>query len=87
MEIPEATEVDLTSFRKNDVVQFQKPNEDNWIKGRLVSRAGKATGQYKRWWNVEDAQTGHISATDLGSLSKIQKFESHNPTYGNPSNN
>ena len=38
-----------------------------------MNRAGNATGQYKRWWNIEDVETGHVSTTDLGSVNKIQK--------------
>ena len=38
------------SVKINDLIKYKKDN--TWITGTITSRAGKATGKYKHWYNV-----------------------------------
>jgi hypothetical protein len=56
-------------LRRND----RKDNdEDNYLKGRLYSRAAKAKGKKRDWWNVEDMVTGDIRAMDLSKVTELR---------------
>ena len=59
--------------RKNDSIRFKRTQESEWENAKVVSRAGKATGKYKNWWNVQNNDTGHIQAEDFGQLVEFEK--------------
>ena len=66
----EGTEIDREAVKSrpikiNDVIRYKEDNE--WITGIIISRAGKATGKYKNWYNIKnDSNEG--KSIDLGSL-------------------
>ena len=49
----------------NDVIRYKVDNK--WITGTIVSRAGKATGKYKTWYNIKN-ENNEERSIDLGSL-------------------
>jgi hypothetical protein len=62
-------------LKKNDMVQYRGTDDDDYSKGMLYSRAGKAKGPLCHWWNVKDMVTGHIQAMDLSIVSEIQRID------------
>ena len=67
-------------YKKNDVIRYKQ--DDRWVEGRLLSRAGKVGGKYANWWNVKNIETGHEQAEDLNTklyLEHIENRESNNP--------
>ena len=66
----EGTEIDREAVKSrpikiNDVIRYKVDNE--WITGTLMSRAGKATGKYKTWYNIKN-ENNEVRSIDLGSL-------------------
>ena len=53
-------------------VRYLTRTDDNWSIGTIHSRAGKATGQYKDWRNVQD-EDGKIKAMDW--MTDVEKWE------------
>ena len=51
------------TIKKNMNIDFFDTNTEEWKKGTIVSRAGKASGKYKSHWNVNDR--GNIITLDL----------------------
>ena len=49
----------------NDVIRYKEDNE--WITGTVMSRAGKATGKYKTWYNIKN-ENNEERSIDPGSL-------------------
>ena len=54
----------MSKLMKNMKVRFKRINEDNWITGTLVSRAGKVTGKYPNAWNAK-TEEGIIIPVDF----------------------
>ena len=54
----------MSKLMKNMKVCFKRINEDNWITGTLVSRAGKVTGKYPNAWNAK-TEEGIIIPVDF----------------------
>ena len=66
----EGTEIDREAVKSrrikiNDVIRYKMDNK--WITGRIISRAGKATGKYKTWYNIKN-ENNEKRSIDLGSL-------------------
>ena len=65
----EGTEVDIETVKSrlikiNDVIRYKMDNK--WITGTIMSRAGRATGKYKTWYNIKNGNNKERSV-DLGS--------------------
>ena len=50
--------------KKNDLIDFRKDATGPWQNATVVNRAGKATGKYKDWINIE-LQDGTQSSINL----------------------
>ena len=66
----EGTEIDREAVKSrplkiNNVITYKVDNE--WITDTIMSRAGKATGKYKTWYNIKNENNKERSI-DLGSL-------------------
>ena len=66
----EGTEIDreavkLRPVKNNDVIRYKVDNE--WITGTVMSRACKATGKNKTWYNIK-YENNEERSIDLGSL-------------------
>ena len=53
------------SIKINDIIKSKMDNE--WVIGTVTSRAGKATGKYRTWYNVRDENLEERSV-DLGQI-------------------
>ena len=53
------------SIKINDIIKYKMDNE--WFIGTVTSRAGKATGKYRTWYNVRDENLEERSV-DLGQI-------------------
>ena len=66
----EGTEIDREAVKSrpikiNDVIRYKVDNE--WITSTILSRAGKATGNYKTWYNIKN-ENNEERSIDIGSL-------------------
>jgi hypothetical protein len=43
--------------RSGDNIMYLPHDESEWRKATVMSRAGKATGKYKNWFNIKDIDT------------------------------
>ena len=49
---------------KNEYIEYKTENDNTWNKCQLISRAGKATGKYKHYFNVLNLDDNSIK--DIG---------------------
>ena len=69
----EGTEIDREAVKTRpikitDLIRYKVDNE--WITGTIMSRAGKATGKYKTWYNIKN-ENNEVRSIDLGSLEWV----------------
>ena len=57
--------ISSADIRKNDTIRFKRTNESEWENAKVVGRAGKATGQFRNWWNIQNSVSGHIDNEDM----------------------
>ena len=65
---------DSKVVHKGDLLRYKKSPDSEWNEGKVISRAGKASGKYSSWWNIKNLQTGHIQAEDISSFDEIQEI-------------
>lgn len=53
------------SVKINDMIRYKL--DDEWVTGTILSRAGKATGRYKTWYNMRN-ESNEDRSVDLGRL-------------------
>ena len=56
--------------KKDQIIQFYPDEDGDHLQvAKIVSRAGKVTGQYKHWYNTEhimlDSKSREVSSLDL----------------------
>ena len=56
--------------KKDQIIQFYLDEDGEHLQvAKIVSRAGKGTGQYKHWYNIEyikyDSKSGEVSSLDI----------------------
>eukprot|EP00795_Rhopilema_esculentum_P002321 gene2321-biopygen11363 len=61
------------SLRKNDQIEYKINENDPWITGTVLGRAGKASTSTKYWFNVEDKDTGEKKSLNFEQLSDWKK--------------
>lgn len=69
------------NVKVNDNICFRCENSDSWTSGKVVSRAGKATGKYASWFNIEtdtDRQSVDLSRVELRTGVSSQNQEKSN---------
>ena len=61
-------------MKVNDSIRYKL--YDEWVTGTVLSRAGKATGKYKNWYNIRN-ENNEERSIDLGSIQwqKIPETE------------
>ena len=62
----EPQQTERTRLKVNDQIQYQMGNSEEWVTARITGRAGKATGKYKNWYNVQDNESNEQRSIDLG---------------------
>ena len=70
----QTTDVNFRLNRGNRIV-FRHPETNEEIRGRVVNRAGKSTGRYKDWWNIENLDTGETASHDVSKIDEIRHME------------
>ena len=63
------THIDI---KKNDIIRYKLPDSE-WETVKILSRAGKATGKNKFWWNVEVLETGNSKSVKYRKSGSIRK--------------
>ena len=58
--------------KKNDVIRYKLPEAMEWETAKVLSRAGKATGKNKYWWNVELLNTGVSKSLNTENCEELQ---------------
>lgn len=59
---------DFDHVKKNDQIQYKLSDSDQWTNALVISRAGKATGRNKAWYNVRDNETNEEISINLERL-------------------
>ena len=64
----------LQRLKKDDIIRYKLDND--WIKGKIIGRAGKSSGLYKHWYNVED-ENFELKSIDLEKIpwEKIEQID------------
>ena len=70
----QTTDVNFRLEKGNRIV-FRHPETNEEIRGRVVNRAGKSTGRYKDWWNIENLDTGETASHDVRKIGEIRHME------------
>ena len=78
-----ATETQRTEHSKlkvNDRIQYRERNDDEWINARVIGRAGKVTGKYKDWYNVQDDGSNEHRSIDVSQYiwKKVTNIDDNN---------
>ena len=64
---------------REDLVRYKLNNEDDWIRAKLIDRAGKRGGKNENWWNVKNLSTGHRFSVDTGNAQVIERLDEDTP--------
>ena len=67
------THIDI---KKNDIIRYKLPDSE-WETVKILSRAGKATGKNKYWWNVEVLETGNSKSVNTENLEVLERVVNH----------
>ena len=62
------------SLKKGDIVQF-RDLDDEVIQAKVTSRAGKVTGKFLNWYNLQDLNSNAIFFEDITKLNQLQLLE------------
>ena len=78
-----ATETQRTECSKlkvNDRIQYRLRNDDEWVNARVIGRAGKVTGKYKDWYNVQDYGSNEQKSIDVSQYiwKKVTNIDDNN---------
>ena len=78
-----ATETQRTERSKlkvNDRIQYRERNDDEWVNARVIGRAGKVTGKYKDWYNVQDDGSNEQKSIDVSQYiwKKVTNIDDNN---------
>lgn len=64
-------------LRCGDRIVYSPDDESEWKHATVLSRAGKATGKYRNWYNLQDSVTQNSTSVDLG-ICDWQRFQEVN---------
>ena len=64
-EQPVAIQDDTRLPKIGNVIHYEAKDEGLWQTAKVLSRAGKVTGKYASWFNIEDLVTKKTSSIDF----------------------
>jgi hypothetical protein len=64
-------------LRIGDEISYLPDDQADWRRATVISRAGKATGQYKNWYNIRDKDTDESFSIDLGNREWLRMEEAN----------
>ena len=67
--------IDHKDIKKGDSLKFVHEDSDGVVEGKVLSRAGKAGGKHKFWWNIENTTTGDQKSFDTSKFQTIEKIQ------------
>ena len=70
------------NIKVGQVLQFKDPMNGEVVRNVVMSRAGKATGNNKHWWNMENKETGEPACFDSAVLDEMKKVSETNDIGG-----
>ena len=65
-------------IKKGQSLKFVPKDSDEVISGKVLSRAGKAGGPLKYWWNIENMDNGVKNSFDTSKFKSIEHLEAEN---------
>ena len=65
----------VLSFKKNVKVRYKLHPASEWVHATVIGRAGKATGQYRYWFNVKEDESGIESCVDFENTAAWEMNE------------
>ena len=72
-EVTDSVAFKFTDIEKGNVLQFKHPSHSQLIQGRVINRAGKATGKNRFWWNIQNLEDGEAESYDTERLDCLDK--------------
>ena len=76
----EASENDLSAVKEiihvtsGDRIEYKVKNEDDFETATVLGRAGKATGDYRNWYNIRNEKNSEEKSIDLASIAEWKKI-------------
>ena len=73
--VPVDCDLDRYTYRdikKNDVIKYKLPDSE-WESVKVLSRAAKANGKNKYWWNVQVLETGNSKSVNTENFEELEK--------------
>ena len=64
----------LNKPKVKDFVEYKVRDSDKTFRAQIISRAGKISGKYSDWFNMQDLDDGSISNIDWNSVEKWKPF-------------
>ena len=55
---------------KNEYIEYKTENDNTWNKCQFISRAGKATGKYKHYFNVLNLENNSVKDIDWQTIKE-----------------
>ena len=65
-------------LKANDKIKYRLPDSDNWTSATVISRAGKASGRNRNYYNVKVEDSGEQLSVDLGNVEWEKAVEEVN---------
>ena len=59
-----------------DKVDFREVNDEQWKTAQIMSRAGKSTGKYASWFNIENTENNEKTSLDFNK--DVSEWKLHN---------
>jgi hypothetical protein len=66
---------ETVKLKKDDKITYQLELAGEWSQGKILGRAGKATGKYSDWYNVKDKNNGEERSVDFGNVAGWRMLE------------
>ena len=71
--------------KKNLLIEYLPVDKNEWISGKIVSRAGKSTGKYSHFWNVLNENVGEVSVVDFEN--DVSRWRTVSPKFDDAQEN
>ena len=67
-------------IKVKDNIQYKVPGTEQWINATVIGRAGKSTGKYSGWFNIEDQENHEQKSINLDQVDyRLQEVKESQP--------
>ena len=68
----EFKKISCKDIKRKTVIRYKQSGDTDWTMGRVLYRAGKATQQYRYYWNITNTDTNHTQAMNTELFEAIE---------------